>query len=96
VELNGSVTASFDGVRADGSTVVTANDIPLWNAPAPPDTHLQTAEQRWELVFEEEPPGTLCLRTVVCDQIADHWVELSLPFGLRNCGPGTGTGLTPL
>ena len=87
-EGGGSVKASFEVVRADGSTVVTANDIPMWNAPAPPETHLQMAEQRWEVVFdEEERPGTLRLRTLVCDQVADLCVELSLPFDFKAALP---------
>jgi len=80
---HGSLKATFDVVRPDGSIVVTANDIPLWNAPAPPETHLQMAQQRWEVVFdEEERPGTLRIRTLVYDQIADKSVEISVPFEL--------------
>jgi len=80
---HGSLKATFDVVRPDGSIVVTANDLPLWSAPAPPETHLQMAQQRWELVFdEEERPGTYRIRAVVCDQNADNSVELSVPFDI--------------
>ena len=79
-----SLKATFDVVRPDGSIVVKSNDIPLWNALAPPETHLQMAQQRWEVVFdEEERPGTYRIRTLVCDQIAENCVELSLPFELK-------------
>jgi len=80
----GSLKATFDVLRPDGSIVVTSNEIPLWNAPAPPETHLQMAQKRWELVFdEEEGGGPYHVRCTVCDQIADHCVKLSVPFGIK-------------
>ncbi len=79
-----SVEATFDIVRPDGSIVLTGNDIPLWNALAPPETHLEMAQTIWRFVFDEEDlPGTYRIQALVCDQIAENCVELSLPFELK-------------
>ncbi|MCP4594342.1 MAG: hypothetical protein GY842_26735 [bacterium] len=87
-EGGASLKASFDVLRPDGSSVVTVADIPIWNAPAPPETHLQMAEQRWEIVFDgEERSGIYRIRSSVCDLIAENCVELSLPFEFMDIFP---------
>lgn len=77
------LVASLEVLKSDGSTFVNVPDIPLWKSPPQTPTHLQMAEQSMEIAIdEEEPLGIYNIQCKVCDQNAQHCVELLLPIEL--------------
>ncbi len=78
-----SLMASLDILRPDGSSLMSAPDINIWNGPPPPVEHLQIAEQSLEIsIDKKEPLGTYHIRGKVCNQGTQRCVEFSLPFEL--------------